>query len=184
MAGRAPRADAVRNRARVLEVAAEVFATEGLSVPVQEIARRAGVGTGTVSRHFPTKLDLFQAILLAKMEELTRQGEVLAAQHDPGTAFLELFATMVRAGATHQGLAEALGGAGFDLDALAAQAGCDLNGEVRGLLEQAQRAGTIRADVTHADVKALMNGCLTRGGTADELTPIIAVVCDGLRTDK
>jgi AcrR family transcriptional regulator len=181
MTSKAPRADAVRNRARVLEVAAEVFATEGLSVPVQEIASRAGVGTGTVSRHFPTKLDLFRAVLLAKMEVLCRQADVLAEEQDAGTALLELFATVVRAGATHQGLAEALVGAGFDLDEIAAQEGFDVSGKIRELLEQAQRDGTIRADITQADIKALMNGCLIRGGTAEQLAPIIAVVCDGLR---
>jgi len=65
------RADARRNRARVMEVAAEIFTTEGLSVPVHEIARRAGVGTGTVSRHFPTKEHLFAAILRDRMAVLT-----------------------------------------------------------------------------------------------------------------
>jgi len=56
------RADAARNRARVLEVAYDTFAAEGLSVPIDEIARRAGVGAGTVYRHFPTKDDLFLAV--------------------------------------------------------------------------------------------------------------------------
>jgi AcrR family transcriptional regulator len=60
------RADARRNRARVLEAAAQVFAAEGLSVPVHEIARRAGVGTGTVSRHFPAKEDLYEAGYLGR----------------------------------------------------------------------------------------------------------------------
>jgi AcrR family transcriptional regulator len=59
------RADARRNRARVLAVAQEVFETEGLAVPVEEVARRAGVGVGTVYRHFPTKEALFEAIMLA-----------------------------------------------------------------------------------------------------------------------
>jgi len=58
---RKPRVDAARNRARVLEVAYETFAAEGLSVPIDEIARRAGVGAGTVYRHFPTKEALFHA---------------------------------------------------------------------------------------------------------------------------
>ena len=57
------RADAARNRARVLEVAYDTFAAEGLSVPIDEIARRAGVGAGTVYRHFPTKEDLFRAVV-------------------------------------------------------------------------------------------------------------------------
>src|SRR3984885_11301949 len=90
------RADARRNRARVLEVAAQVFAAEGLSVPVHEIARRAGVGTGTVSRHFSAKEDLYEAILLSRMEQLARQADALARTEDPGTAFFTFFGTLVR----------------------------------------------------------------------------------------
>jgi AcrR family transcriptional regulator len=184
-AGRALRADARRNRARVLEVAAEVFATDGLSVPVHEIARRAGVGTGTVSRHFPTKRDLFAAILLSRMEQLTAQAEALAEGEDSGAAFCSFFATLVHAGAANRGLAEALAGAGYDLETAAARAGYDLPGRLRHLLARAQQAGAVRADVDYADVKALMAGCLAReGGNTDRtaLDRIIAVVCEGLRS--
>ena len=62
------RADAARNRARVLETAYETFAAEGLSVPIDEIARRAGVGAGTVYRHFPTKEDLFRAVVESRLQ--------------------------------------------------------------------------------------------------------------------
>ena len=64
------RADAARNRARVLEVAYETFAAEGLSVPIDEIARRAGVGAGTVYRHFPTKEDLFRAVVESRLRRV------------------------------------------------------------------------------------------------------------------
>jgi AcrR family transcriptional regulator len=185
-AGRTLRADARRNRARVLEVAAEVFATDGLSVPVHEIARRAGVGTGTVSRHFPTKQDLFAAILLRRMEQLTGQADALAQGEDPGTAFCSFFATLVHAGAANRGLAEALAGAGYDLDAAAARAGYDLPGRLGDLLARAQRAGAVRDDVDYADVKALLAGCLARDGGGDDaaLDRVIAVVCEGLRTKR
>jgi AcrR family transcriptional regulator len=185
-AGRALRADARRNRARVLEVAAEVFATDGLSVPVHEIARRAGVGTGTVSRHFPTKQALFAAILLGRMEQLTGQADALAQGEDPGTAFRSFFATLVHAGAANRGLAEALAGAGYDLDAAAARAGYDLPGRLGDLLARAQRAGAVRDDVDYADVKALLAGCLAREGGSDDaaLDRVIAVVCEGLRPKR
>jgi AcrR family transcriptional regulator len=185
-AGRALRADARRNRARVLEVAAEVFATDGLSVPVHEIARRAGVGTGTVSRHFPTKQALFAAILLGRMEQLTGQADALAQGEDPGTAFCSFFATLVLAGAANRGLAEALAGAGYDLDAAAARAGYDLPGRLGDLLARAQRAGAVRDDVDYADVKALLAGCLAREGGSDDaaLDRVIAVVCEGLRPKR
>jgi AcrR family transcriptional regulator len=184
-AGRALRADARRNRARVLEVAAEVFATDGLSVPVHEIARRAGVGTGTVSRHFPTKQELFAAILLSRMEQLTGQADALADTEDPGTAFFAFFATLVHEGAANRGLAEALAGAGYDLETAAARGGYDLPGRLGDLLARAQQAGAVRTDIDYADVKALMAGCLARDrGNTDPtaLDRIIAVVCEGLRT--
>ena len=185
-AGKTLRADARRNRARVLEVAAEVFATDGLSVPVQEIARRAGVGTGTVSRHFPTKQELFAAILLRRMEQLTGQADALVEGEDPGTAFFTFFATLVHAGAANRGLAEALAGAGYDLETAAARAGYDLPGRLRDLLARAQQAGAVRTDVDYADVKALLAGCLAREGGSDDaaLDRVIAVVCEGLRTKR
>jgi AcrR family transcriptional regulator len=184
-----PRADARRNRARVLEVAAQVFATEGLSVPVHEIARRAGVGTGTVSRHFPSKRELFAAILLRRLEQLIDEANSLAEQRDPGTAFFAFLATLVREGAANRGLAEALAGTGYDLEAAAASAGYDVTAGLRGLLSRAQKAGAVRDDVDYADVKALMTGCLSRadgGSHADTaaLERVTAVVCDGLRAGR
>lgn len=177
MQDRPLRADARRNRARVLDVAEQVFATEGLGVPVHEIARRAGVGTGTVSRHFPTKEDLFAAILLARMADLAREGDRLAATCDAGTAFFTYFETVVRLGETHRGLAEALAGAGFDLDATAAAAGYDVSGKLSAMMSAAQRAGAVRPDVDYADVKALMMACMAREG---DMGALLAVISRGL----
>jgi AcrR family transcriptional regulator len=183
-AGAPVRADARRNRARVLEVATDAFANEGLSVPVHEIARRAGVGTGTVSRHFPTKEALYQAIVASIAEGLVERARQLAATEDPSAAFFEFFTSMVEEGATNRGLADAFAGAGFDVEAAASRAEHDIMGALRGLLGSAQRAGAVRADVDVADVKALMVGCLTRERpTADAhaRARMIAVVCEGLR---
>jgi AcrR family transcriptional regulator len=181
-AGPRLRADARRNRARVLEVAARVFAEEGLAVPVHEIARRAGVGTGTVSRHFPAKEDLYAAILLGRMEEFTKQADAMAASHDPGPAFFTVFATLVREGAANRGLAEALAGAGYDLEGAGVAAGHDVPGRLRDLLARAQQAGAVRPGIDYDDVKALLAGCLARDpGDAAALDRVIGVVCDGLR---
>jgi AcrR family transcriptional regulator len=140
------------------------------------------VGTGTVSRHFPAKEDLFAAILLSRMEQLARQADVLARTEAPGTAFFTFFGTLVREGAANRGLAQALAGAGYDLESVAVRAGFDVSGRLRDLLERAQRAGTIRAGIEFADVKALLAGCLAReGGDAAALDRIITVVSDGLR---
>ncbi len=171
------RADARQNRARVLEVAAEVFATEGLSVPVHEVARRAGVGTGTVSRHFPTKEDLLVAVMSARLVALTAKADELAREKDPATAFVGLFAALSRAGAADCGLAE-LAAAGARLDAIDRRAGADLCGWLQRFLTAAQDAGAVRPDVTYADVRALMSACMSRGSAG--LEPILAVVTDGL----
>jgi AcrR family transcriptional regulator len=182
--GRPLRADARRNRARVLEVAIVVFAEEGLSVPIHEIARRAGVGTGTVSRHFPTKEALFEAIVLDRVERLVSQARTLATAEAPGAAFFEFFSIMVAEGATNRGLAEAFAGAGFDMEAAASRAGYDVMGALRELLTDAQRTGAVRDDIDAADVKALMVGCLARERDATDAAArgrMIAIVRGGLR---
>jgi AcrR family transcriptional regulator len=160
--GRPLRADARRNRARILEVAVEAFAADGLSVPVQEIARRAGVGTGTVSRHFPTKEALFEAILLGRAGQLVDEAARLARSDDPGTAFFEFFTLVIAEGTANLGMAEALAGAGFDLETSTKRGGSDVLGALNDLLVRAQRAGAVRADVDAMDVKALISGCLAR----------------------
>jgi AcrR family transcriptional regulator len=165
-ATRPQRADAQRNRERILQVAFEAFASEGLSVPVREITRRAGVSTGTFSRHFPTKTALFEAIVLSRARWLAEQATELSRAADPGAAFFEYFNLVVEEGAANRGMAEALAGAGYDLDSATAQEGFDLTSAISELLARAQRAGAVRADTDAADVKALIMGCLARTPTA------------------
>src|SRR6476646_2326574 len=98
------RADAARNRARVLEVAYETFAAEGLAVPIDEIARRAGVGAGTVYRHFPTKEALFEAVFSDRVRHIVDDGRALLGTAGPGEALFEFLRNMVRDGATDYGL--------------------------------------------------------------------------------
>jgi AcrR family transcriptional regulator len=176
------RADAQRNRARILQTAFDAFASEGLGVPVHEIARRAGVGTGTVSRHFPTKESLYQAVVLSRVEWLTGQAARLARSADPGAAFFEFFALIVAEGAVNRGMAEALAGAGFDLDAAARRDGFDVTGALGDLLARAQRAGVVRGDADAGDVKALITGCLARTPPEDPaaLDRMIGIATQGL----
>jgi AcrR family transcriptional regulator len=153
-------------------------------VPVKEIARRAGVGTGTVSRHFPTKEQLFEAILFTRAAILIENAERLAGSPEPGAAFFEYFSLVVAEGAANRGVAEALAGAGYDLDALAEGGGLDVMGALENLLTRAQLAGAVRGDVDTQDIKALITACLAREQTyAYPATRerIIAVVAQGLR---
>ncbi|MFD3683408.1 TetR/AcrR family transcriptional regulator [Nocardiopsis sp. NPDC058631] len=177
------RADARRNREKVLRAAFEAFASEGLSVPVHEIARRAGVGTGTVSRHFPTKESLCEAIVLSRMERLVDAARAFSEEREPGDALAAFFAFVVDEGALDHGLGEALRGGGFDVAAVRGT-GHDVVATLGELLGAAQRAGEIRDDVDAADLKALMEGCMTRerGGTDEAARRrTVAVVLAGLR---
>jgi AcrR family transcriptional regulator len=161
------RADARRNRARILEVAVDAFAREGLAVPIQEIAQRAGVSTGTVSRHFPAKDDLFAAIVLEVAERLVVTARTLAASQPPGRAFYQFIEVMALEGARNRAIGDALAGAGFDVQAAAAGADQDLVGMWNALLASAQAAGQVRADVTFDDVKALVIGCCANRNDPD-----------------
>ncbi len=183
--GRPLRADARRNRQRVLEVAAAAFTAEGLGVSVHEIARRAGVGTGTVSRHFPTKEALFQAIVLDRIERCVTTARTLAETEEPGVAFFAYFAYMVDEGAADHALADALVGGGFDIEAAAARSEHDIMGALHQLLTAAQQTGSIRTDVDTADVRALIAGCLARERDQADQTArqrMITIASDGLRT--
>jgi AcrR family transcriptional regulator len=177
------RADAARNRARVLEVAYDTFAAEGLSVPIDEIARRAGVGAGTVYRHFPTKDDLFRAVIEDRIRGIVDDGHALLTSGDPGDAlFTFLRSIVLQWGATDRGLTDALAGAGIKIDDAVPQFEEAFLSLLGGLLSAAQDAGTVRRDVGVKDVKAIVVGCQAMQAympeTAGRLTE---VVLDGLR---
>jgi AcrR family transcriptional regulator len=174
------RADAARNRARVLEVAYETFAAEGLSVPIDEIARRAGVGAGTVYRHFPTKEALFQAIVKDHIQRLVDDGYALLGSEGPGEAIFSFLRSMVlQWGATDRGLVEALAGVGIDVEQAAEDAFLALLGE---LLRAAQKAGTVRHDIGVREVKSILVGCQAMEAYNSELAERVTdVVIDGLR---
>ncbi|RKS07345.1 TetR family transcriptional regulator [Nocardiopsis sp. Huas11] len=179
------RADARRNRERVLTVAQEVFAAEGLSVPVHEIARRAGVGTGTVSRHFPTKRSLFRAILLERLHSYVRRADELCDSDDPGGTFFSYFAFLVHEGGMDRGLSESLSGPGFDKHAIVSNSDYDVTGALGRLLVRAQDAGAVRADVTADDAMALLVACLSRPAEgddgADARRRLVDIACQGMR---
>lgn len=178
------RADAQRNRDRVLEVAKEAFTTEGLAVPMPEIARRAGVGIGTIYRQFPTKEALFEAIVLQSMQTVLERARGLLEADDPGEAFFTFVAYATEEGARDSALKNALAGTGYDIEARTSQAGEELRQIISDLLERAQRAGAVRPDVTVADVFALVTGVLAatdRHQDKQALRHLLAIVCDGLR---
>ena len=118
--GRAQRADARANRGRILDVAEEVFGRGGESASTEEVARLAGVGIGTVFRHFPTKAALLEAVLVRRFDRLREQAEALLDAADPGEAFFGLFSHLAAHAAAMIAITEALLDAGGDRDGDAA----------------------------------------------------------------
>lgn len=177
------RADARRNRSKILAAAEEAFASDGLSVPVDEIARRAGVGAGTLYRHFPTKEALFEAVLVEHMEGLAREAErMVDAGDSPGQALFDFIARLASEGATKRNLVDALAGAGVDIKASAGGPKARLEEAFQQLLVRAQAAGEVRSDVTLADLFGLVMGTCSFGDEdACSTRRMLTVVCDGLR---
>jgi AcrR family transcriptional regulator len=176
------RADAARNRARVLEVAYQTFADEGLSVPIDEIARRAGVGAGTVYRHFPTKDDLYRAVIEDRLQYVTDAGRELLTSGDRGETLFDFLRLMVRWGQTDQGLVDALAGLGIDINTVVPGAEAEFLDLVGELLKAAQGAGAVRADVTVPELKALLVACqAAQRYNADVADRVVELMLDGLR---
>ncbi|MCU1393407.1 MAG: srpR 1 [Ilumatobacteraceae bacterium] len=179
------RADAVRNRERVLGAAREAFAELGPDAPLDEIARRAGVGAGTVHRHFPSKESLFAAVLATSQAEITERALALSSGHADGEAFFLFFADVVERGVVDRGLAEALVGAGVDVSPSTDAAGERFMSTLEALVSAAQRAGAVRSDVVTRDVKAVFVGVVAAavgmGLDGAERARLIDIAAAGLR---
>jgi AcrR family transcriptional regulator len=181
---RAQRVDARANRARILDVAEEVFGMGGESASTEEVARLAGVGIATVFRNFPTKAALLEAVLVRRFDRLREQAEALRGAAEPGAAFFDFFRQLVADAATKIAIAEALLDAGGDGDGDAARASLGLRRAVGGLLQQAQLAGAVRDDVELPEVYALLvatSRTATHAHLDEEVKArALAIVFDGL----
>ncbi|GAA5047755.1 TetR/AcrR family transcriptional regulator [Nocardia callitridis] len=177
---RALRADARRNRERVLAAAQEAFAEEGISVPLDEIARRAGVGAGTVYRHFPTKEALFEAAIVDRVERVIGHARELADADEPGQAFFDLLDRLQRDGAVKRDLSDALG---HDTTRYGRPDG-ELHAAIAPLLTRAQDCGAVRTDIDIADLMRMLKGAFAAAHHTDpaQRGRIFAVIFDGLRT--
>jgi AcrR family transcriptional regulator len=180
------RVDAERNLRRLLDAAAEAFAEEGLGVSVAEIARRAGVGKGTVFRRFPTKEHLVAAIVCDRLEEISRIGTELLATEDGGQALLDFMRAGAEVQAKDRGFLEAAASAELELEEVLA-AKQQLLAITAALLERAQQQGTVRGDVTPQDIVLMECACCQASApfhaTAPELwRRYVDLVFDGLRS--
>ena len=182
---RKPRADAVRNRERVLEAAKAVFSAGGPDASLEAVARRAGVGIGTLYRHFPTREALFEAVYRREVEQLGELSEQLKNEPQPVEALRQWLRSNVEFVATKKGMSAALAlaahGKSSELIAFSFER---LTKAVGALLERAVEAGEIRADVSPEDLlRALIGMCYLHDqpGWQQSVIRLLDVFIDGLR---
>lgn len=178
------RADARRNRLAILAAADAAFAEEGIGVPVDEIARRAGVGAGTLYRNFPNKEALYEAVIRHHMESVAAKARELSTSERPGAALFEFLGHLAEQASLKRNLIEALTGAGIDVKASLGATKQEVDAAAEVLLRRAQRAGEVRADVSLEELFALVMGaCMFSSPEPDKCSQarMISVVCEGLR---
>jgi AcrR family transcriptional regulator len=181
---RKPRADAIRNRERVLEAAKAVFSAGGAEASLEAVARSAGVGIGTLYRHFPTREALFEAVYRREVQHLADLAEQLKQEAQPVDALRHWMCSNVKFVATKKGMSAALALAAYKNSELFSYSFDRLTQAVGGLLERAIAAGEIRDDITPEDLlRALVGMCYMndRPGWQTSVLRLVDVFIDGLR---
>jgi AcrR family transcriptional regulator len=168
------RADARRNLERVLDAAAEAFAASGPDASIDDIARLAGVGHGTVFRRFPTKDDLIFAVIERHVEEMCGLAKEALAADDPGQAFFDFVWRLAELNMSTPGLHRCVVHCGDKPGA------AELEKLADRIVSRAQRAGAVRRDVKAEDVRLLVRSALTNA-PAGQWRRYLDVVLDGLR---
>ncbi|MFB7089202.1 TetR/AcrR family transcriptional regulator [Streptomyces sp. NPDC056296] len=182
-AGRPTRRDARRNRERLITAAQEIFREADGPVSLESVARRAGVGIGTLYRHFPTREDLVDAVYAAELADVTADVSALLAQFPPDLAlrtWMDRYAMFV---ATKQGMMDTLR-AGFASGRIARPTRERVTKSIATFLAAGSEAGTLRPDVAPEDVTALLLGVfvtITPGDASGQTGRLLDLVVDGLR---
>jgi AcrR family transcriptional regulator len=179
------RADAVRNRARILDAAETIFSAEGVCAPIDKVAELAGVGVGTVYRHFPTKEDLFEAIVVTRLEDLLELAQAEASSESPGTALFSYLQQFAHEASAKHDLFDAMGAAGIDLKTRCAEKLGEMKARIGLLLTRAQVAGAVRHDTSVDELIGLVMGtcqAAARAGLDDDACRrMVGIVCAGIR---
>jgi AcrR family transcriptional regulator len=175
------RADARQNRARLLTAATEAFAENGADAPLEDIARRAGVGIGTLYRHFPTRLDLQAAVFRSQVETVCGKADALLAGPTPEQAFVGWMQALAGYLASKRGLSKALiEGLGMDSE-LMKSCSVAIRDATDRLLVHAQHAGVVRPDVDAMDVMRMVHGVVVSAEKApDQVSRLLGFMLDGL----
>jgi len=180
--GQKMRADARRSRARLLEAATAAFAVNGADAPLDDIARRAGVGIGTLYRHFPTRVDLQAAVFRSQVKTVCDTADELLISVPPEAAFAGWLRAMAGYLATKRGLSGALIAAIGKDSELISSCWVAMRDTADRLLTRAQEAGVLRDDITSQDVLRLVHGIAMATEHAPEDTDrLLSLLLDGLR---
>lgn len=185
LAKRPLRADAQRNYDRILSVAADVFAEAGAQASLDDIACRAGVGPGTLYRHFPNRDCLLAAALEESWSNLHRYSEELATEPDAGKALRSWMAAVVRHMGVYGGLPESVAGALRDKESPLGQS-CSLAVDSTAqFLRRAKDAGVVRSDVTSDDLLVIANSLAwaaeKKGRSPEDVPRLLDIFLAGLR---
>jgi len=178
------RADARRNAQALLDAAMKVFATSGVEAPAREIAERAGVGVGTLYRHFPQRSDLVVAVFRNEVDACADAAPRFAAAHPPAEALARWLQRYVDLIAAKRGLAGALSSDDPAFQSLPAYFLDRVRPALQGLLDAAIDAGEIRPDVDASELLlAVARLCKTDayGGSPEQSRRMVALLADGLR---
>ena len=180
---RRPRADAQRNLQTLLQAAKEVFAEAGADAPVREIADRAGVGVGTLYRHFPRCADLIAAVFWQEIENCAQAADRLAAAHPPFEALTLWMRLFVDLASTKRGLAQALHSGDPAFESLPTRREQRLRPAFRSLFQSAMAAGEISSTVQADEfLDAATTLCMSINGVRPEQAQrLVALLVDGLR---
>lgn len=180
---RSARADAQRNLDALLEAALSVFTTSGVDAPVREIAAKAGVGVGTLYRHFPKRSDLIVAVFRKEVDSCADAASTLAAKYAPSEAlalWMQRYADFI---VTKRGLATALHSGDPAYSTLPTYFDKRLQPTLRALLDTAAKTGEVRTDIEPMDLlRAVGNLCMSaHEDRIDYARRMVALLVDGLR---
>ncbi|WP_051950627.1 TetR/AcrR family transcriptional regulator [Actinacidiphila yeochonensis] len=180
------RADAQRNVDALVEAAKKVFDTTGVDAPAKEITDLAGVGVGTLYRHFPLRSDLVKAVVESGIDALAATAPGLSAAHEPAEALAEWLRRYTELLGTKRGLAPALHSGDPSYEGLSGYFLDKVGPVLTALLADAVAAGTVRDDVSARDLLyAVANLCMPVSGEGPDYNHrMVAVLIDGLRTAR
>jgi len=181
---RKPRADSLRNRERLLVTARDVFSAGGPDASLEGVARAAGVGIGTLYRHFPTREALFQAVYKREVDQLVDLATSLAAEQSPLEALRRWLHGFIGMVATKKGMLAALAPAAGSSSELYADSTARLTRSIKDLMAKAVAAGQIRDDIAPEDaMRAVIGICYApeQAGWQGTVVRLVDVFVDGLR---